>query len=78
MDTGTYGQQAIDTVKAIHLWLLAGFGTMYVVALLLTAFACLLWIAREAQGLRQVRARRKVAAARAKRRKPGPRPVKAA
>jgi heme exporter protein D len=47
MNTGSYGQQIIDTVREVHHFLEDGFGTFYYVALGVVAVMALLWLARE-------------------------------
>lgn len=69
MSTGTYGQQAIDTARDAHAFLLEGFGTFYVAALILTAVWCALWTSKHVKDSRDRRRRRKTAAARAKKTK---------
>lgn len=70
LDTGTYGQQAIDLVRDVHAWLHEGFGTFYLVALALTAIWCLLWLTQQIRDASSARRRRKTARARARRRGP--------
>lgn len=68
LDTGTYGQAAVDHLRTFHAFMLEGFGIFYVAALALAAIWCLLWLTQRARGASRTRARRKAAAARARRR----------
>lgn len=75
VDTGSIGQQIIDTVRVTHHFLEDGFGTIYYVVLGLLAVMALLWLAREVPAWRRhrkaKRARRAQRERRARRRARG-------
>jgi predicted exporter len=67
MSTGAKGQQIIDTIRDFHHLALEGFGTFYVVALILSAVWCLFWLNGQRQEWKVKSARRKAQTARRRR-----------
>lgn len=63
MSPGTYGQQALDTIRDAHHFLHAGFGDFYTLALVLSAVYAGLWLAKQARNGKRKRAAKKRAAA---------------
>lgn len=66
MSTGTKGQQVIDTVRDAHHFMHEGFGTFYVVALVLAGIYALLWLAKQRRDLKRRRAAKRRPAPRAR------------